>query len=50
MIIIRWKEKLLVTHQSDILILIGHKKKSPIVQDHTVYMLQGKKINSLKIQ
>lgn len=28
------------THQGDVLILIGHEEKSPIVQDHAVHMLQ----------
>lgn len=35
---------LLVTYQGDILILIGHEKKSPIIQDHTVDILDGKKM------
>lgn len=32
--------RLLATHQGDVFILIGHEEKSPIVQDHTVHMLQ----------
>lgn len=37
----------MVTHQRDVLILIGHEKKSPIIQDHTVYMLHTK--NMVKV-
>lgn len=38
---ISWTGRLRATHQGDVLILIGHEKESPIVQDHTVHMLQG---------
>lgn len=37
---ISWTGRLLATHQGDVLILIGHEEKSPVVQDHTVHMLQ----------
>lgn len=40
----------MVTHKGNILILIGHEKKSSIIQDHTIYMLQDEKINSFKTQ
>lgn len=42
MVAISWGKWLIVTHQRDVLILIGHEKKSPIIQDHTVYMLHTK--------
>lgn len=43
MVTISWGKWLIVTHQRDVLILIGHEKKSPIIQDHTVDMLYTKK-------
>ncbi len=49
-VMIRWRKWSLVTHQFDIFIVIGHEKKSPIIQNHTVYMLQGKKMNTFKMQ
>lgn len=33
-------EWLAVAHQVYVLVLVGHEKKSPVVQDHTVYLLQ----------
>lgn len=33
--------KVTSTHQGDVLILIGHEEESPIVQDHTVHVLQA---------
>lgn len=37
---ISWTGRLLATHQGDVLILIGHEEKSPVVQDHAVHVLQ----------
>lgn len=42
-------KQLKLTYQGDILILIGHEKKSPIIQDHTVYMLYGRKRTKYQI-
>ena len=45
---VKVNEWLVAAHQVYVLVLIGHEKKSPVVQDHTVYLLQGRTKNRVK--